>query len=305
MTGLDRAFEDHRQLIWGLCYRMTGVAQEADELVQDTFVRAIERPPADTGRPWRPWLVRVATNLARDHLRRRSRQAYPGIWLPSPVQTGDEDPIEWLARLDPLAMDEPGPDARYELMESVSFAFLVALEALSPTQRAVLVLRDVLGFSGRETADALELSLPNVKTTLHRARKAMQAYDTSRTQPDQEGIEVVARFAAALLARDAEAVRQLLADDAEARSDGGGVFVSAGVPILGADRITRFYLGIFKSSTFPDRSALLTVNGLPAIVSEWDDRGDGRYAPRSVVAFEVAAGQIRRMWTVMAPTKLA
>jgi RNA polymerase sigma factor (sigma-70 family) len=126
----DSAFRSHERFLWGLCYRMTGSAADADDLVQDTFARAIAQPPPDTTSSLRPWLVRVAMNLARDHLRRRRRRAYDGPWLPAPV---DELPP---------AHEPAATTARYDLMESVTIAFLLALEALSPPQRAVLILRD-------------------------------------------------------------------------------------------------------------------------------------------------------------------
>src|SRR5262249_61740237 len=88
--ALSAAFAEDRRFLWGLCYRLTGCAADADDLVQETFVRAIERPPARRDQPWRPWLVRVALNLGRDLLRRRRRRRYVGPWLPSPIETGDE-----------------------------------------------------------------------------------------------------------------------------------------------------------------------------------------------------------------------
>src|ERR671914_2827087 len=88
-------YENDRNLLWGLCYRMTGNAADADDLVQETFVRAMERPPRDTSRDWRPWLVRVAINLSRDLLRRRRRTGYTGEWLPSPVPTAEESPASY------------------------------------------------------------------------------------------------------------------------------------------------------------------------------------------------------------------
>src|SRR5689334_6283513 len=131
--------EPHRRRLWALCYRMTGVAADADEVVQDTFLRVLSAPPADRERDLVPWLVRVAMNASRDVLRRRRRDGYVGPWLPSPV---DEAELEaW-----------PSPAAHYDQRESASYAFLRALEALSTSQRAIVVLRDVLDYSVKETA---------------------------------------------------------------------------------------------------------------------------------------------------------
>src|SRR5215208_4090735 len=104
------AFETDRRLLWGLCYRMTGNAADADDLVQETFVRAIEHPPRRMDEPLRPWLVRVAINLSRDLLRRRRRRSYVGEWLPSPVPTDNEDSP---ASYEPPAPAKDSPAARY------------------------------------------------------------------------------------------------------------------------------------------------------------------------------------------------
>lgn len=138
-------------------------------------MRALEHPPRHTDEPLRPWLVRVAMNLSRDLLCRRRRN-YTGPWLPSPVPTDDES----LLSFEPEAPSEDSPAARYDLQESISFAFLLALEALRPTQRAVLLLRDVFDYSTAETAAALDMTEANVKVTLLRARKRMKDYDQHR-----------------------------------------------------------------------------------------------------------------------------
>src|SRR5918999_880258 len=156
-------YESDRRVLWGMCYRMTGNAADADDLVQETFVRAIERSPRRLDQPLRPWLVRVAMNLSRDHLRARRRRGYKGPWLPSPVPTGEMcEPQETPASYEPPAPPDESPAARYDLMESVSFAFLLALEALTPSQRAVLLLRDVFDYSTEESAAALDLTEANV-----------------------------------------------------------------------------------------------------------------------------------------------
>src|SRR5262249_14267372 len=156
--------------------RMTGSAADAEDIVQDAFVRALEKPPADMEAPLRPWLVKIAINLSRDQLRRRRRREYFGPWLPAPVITEDDTPLD--------LHDQPAagssPMAQYDLTESLTIAFLVALEALTPTQRAVLLLRDVFDYSTTETAGAVAITESNVKVTLHRARRIMRAYDKDR-----------------------------------------------------------------------------------------------------------------------------
>src|SRR6267142_4849309 len=120
MTISAQTFDEHKRFLWGLCYRMTGSAADAEDIVQDTFVRALEKPPADMQAPLRPWLVKVALNLSRDQLRSRRRREYFGPWLPSPVTTEEDGPLQVE---EPTAPDW-SPVARYDLLESVSFAFL-------------------------------------------------------------------------------------------------------------------------------------------------------------------------------------
>src|SRR6185369_1793492 len=122
-------FETNRGFLWGLCYRMTGNSADADDIVQETFVRTLKSPPPRTDEPLRPWLVRVAINLSRDYLRRRKKQDYVGTWLPSPIPT-EEEP---LGSYEPEANPDESPAARYDMIESVTFAYLLALEALTPT----------------------------------------------------------------------------------------------------------------------------------------------------------------------------
>ena len=298
-------FADQRRFIWGICYRMTGDAADADELLQDTFVRAIERPPARTDESWRPWLVRVAMNLARDLLRRRRRRHYRGTWLPSPIETGGED--------DPLpAYELPSTSAsptegRYELLESVSYAFLLALEALTPSQRAVLLLRDVFDYSVRETAEALGMSAPNVKTTHHRARRAMAAYDSRRCIPtgtlQARTREALERFLMALSGRDSTSMEALLAGDVRSLSD-GGEYAAAHRPVIGRDRVMRLLFGLNRH-VGPEASARVEVlNGLPALLIEFGVRHP-RAAPRGVISLGVdAEGRVTAVHTVLATRKL-
>src|SRR5688500_9082162 len=188
---LEQIFSENQRFLWGLSYRMTGSAADADDVCQETFIRLMQKPPANTEEPLRPWLVRVAVNLSRDVLRRRKRQGYIGQWLPSPFETeNNEDVFENLDFQDVNASaNSNNPSTRYEMLESISFAFLLALEVLTPTQRAVLLLRDVFDFNVAETADVLKMTGQNVKTTHHRARRTMKEYEQNRFIPKKSLVE--------------------------------------------------------------------------------------------------------------------
>jgi RNA polymerase sigma factor (sigma-70 family) len=238
--------DEHRRFLWGLCYRMTGSAADADDLVQETFVRALEHPPTRDDLTIRPWLVRVAMNLGRDHLRQRKRTAYIGPWLPAPIETGDDaSPPSH----EPLSPDR-SPAARYDLVESISFAFLLALELLSPRQRAVLLLRDVFDYSVRETAEALAMSTSNVKTSLFRARQTMREYEAARQTPtrsvQQRTRQSLECFLNCLQEHDMVGLQALLANDVQAVIDAGGDFIAAVRPIVGRERVAHFFTTVRK-----------------------------------------------------------
>jgi RNA polymerase sigma-70 factor (ECF subfamily) len=293
--GLEAVYREHGRYVWGLCYRMTGTASDADDLVQETFARALASPPRDTSAPWRPWLVRVAVNLARDRLRRRKRSPYVGPWLPSPIETHE-------------AVDhEPDPESRYGLRESVSFAFLLACEALTPRQRAVLLLRDVLDYSVEEAARALALSAANVRTTHHRARAAMEAYDAAR-RPLTRAVQDETRaamegFLAALASGDVAEVEALLSPTALTINDTNGDYRAALRVVTGSSRVARFFLGLMKKVP-PGRVELRALNGMPAFVVSNDDPPP-RVAPRIVFRCELAPdGRIAQIHLVLANRKL-
>lgn len=299
---LRGAFSEHERVLWGICYRMTGSAADADDLLQDTFVRALERPPRRRDDPWRPWLVRVAVNLSRDHLRRRRRSPYRGPWLPAPVETEEESPPAH----EPL-VEGMTTEGRYDLMESVSYAFLLALEALTPAQRAVLLLRDVFDYSVREAADALGMSEPNVKTTHHRARRAMKSYDRGRRGRRAEAREgdrrALEQFVTSLAAQDVKAIEALLAQDVVSLSDGGGVYLAALNPVRGRTRVMRLFLGLARKHPI-GRAEVRALNGSPALVIDLDE-GSKRLAPRMVLRCEVdAEGRIDQVHAILAPRKL-
>jgi RNA polymerase sigma-70 factor (ECF subfamily) len=243
-------------------------------------------------------------NLSRDLLRRRRRRHYVGQWLPSPIETGDETEVASFEPVDP----DGNPAAGYELLESVSYAFLVALEALTPTQRAVLLLRDVFDYSVAETAEALDMSEPNVKTTHHRARNRMSSYDSSRTPVtrtlQQRTREVLQRFLDCLLSRDVEGAASLLAEDVRQTGDAGGEFFAARAPIVGREKVLRFHTNVTRLLGADARFGWRMLNGLPALILETTNPGPG-YAPRiATICLLDEDGRISSIHNILATRKL-
>jgi RNA polymerase sigma factor (sigma-70 family) len=288
----QRLLEPHRRDLWAIGYRMCGVAADADEVVQEAFLRAVERPP-DLSRPLGPWLRAVVLNLSRDRLRRRRRAGYIGPWLPQPVDVDD-----WVDTL-------PGPEARVSARESVSYGFLVALEALTPQQRAVLLVRDVLDYDGDEAAALLGLSPANVRVVLHRARRRLADWQ-ARRQPldaahDERARAALTRLLTCLSTGDVEGARAAFTEDAVARSDGGGIVSAARVPLVGPPRIVQVYAKLAAHATLLSAS-FVRRNGLWAFA--------GALAPRAgdpdgfVQLVELAPdGRIARFYSVLTPTK--
>lgn len=291
----------HREFLWALCYRMTGNAADADDLVQDVAERALCRPPAELDRDLRPWLTRVAMNLARDHLRRRKRAVYRGTWLPGPA------PI-----VDGALADLVTADARYSERESATIAFLAALEALGPAPRAVLILRDVMGYSVRETAALLEMSEANVKTTHHRARRTMADYDAARRPPDTARMRHHRRALQALLghlaANNVEGLRALLSEQVRAHNDADDGLFAARKPVVGRDKVILFHLKVnrlhLRRGDGMPRWKLVELNAEPAVLVDWPAT-DPHLPRRMLIRIGLDdAGRIVRIDTLASGRKL-
>jgi RNA polymerase sigma-70 factor (ECF subfamily) len=300
-ADLSSVFAEERRFLFGLAYRMTGSGADADDIVQETFARALASPPPRRDAPWRPWLVRVALNLARDELRRRKRRAYKGPWLPEPLD--DAELVE-------PAHEPAATTGRYELVESVSFAFLLALEALTPAQRAVLLLRDVFQYTSAETAEALDLSEANARVLLHRARRALADYDKTRFVPDratrEQSLGLLGRFMACFAQQDVAGMEALLAEDIVTLNDTNGRYPAAGIAVIGRNKVARFHAGIahLRAGQTP-RIELRWLNGFPAMLVDYSPVTD-RLAPRFVTTGEFdPEGRVRRIYTVLAPEKIA
>jgi RNA polymerase sigma-70 factor (ECF subfamily) len=282
-----------RKKVWAACYRVTGSAADADEIVQEALARAIEtKPVVSEEQPLEPWVMRVAVRLSVDRLRRRRETPYDGPWLPSPVEV-DEELMT--------------PAARYEIVESATFAFLLALEALTPAQRAVVVLRDVLDMSALEAARTLDESEANVRALHHRARTKLAGYDASRVRPDaaaqKRARDVLEALFGYLATGDTKNALGLLAESARLVNDAGGVYHAARKVVVGPDRIVRFYSGLLRKLGMPSDFRIRVLNGMPA--AEMFYPAKRRYAPHLVTGILLdGSGRVETIYSVLAPTKL-
>jgi RNA polymerase sigma-70 factor (ECF subfamily) len=303
MTSPHALFAAQRRRLWGIAYRMTGSAEDAADVVQEAFARLLERGPKRETDELGFWLIRVTINLATDALRRRKRRAYIGPWLPTPVVLPDE---EWS---ETRASEELDPGARYEQKESATLAFLVAIEALGPRQRAVLVLRDVVGASACETAKILRISEGNVRVILLRARRLLEEYDRARCVPTRELVErhraALEGFLAALSSQDPRAVEAWLAESVRTVTDAAGEYTALASTLVGRERVARFYLRATHNRQPAEPTVeILILNGLPTAVIRLQNP-QRRQAPVTVVGLALDGdGQIERVITVLAPRKL-
>lgn len=281
---------------------MTGVAADADELVQETFVRAMESRPSLAGADLQRWLTRIATNLSLDCLRRRKRRAYPGPWLPSPLETRETPDVS-----DTAEEDTAGVAHRVERAEEVSYAFLVALEALSPRARAVLLLVDVLDYPAAEVAEILATSEGNVRVLHHRARRTLDGFDVEIVASPavrERQRAALERLLRCMMSQDAAGMEALLADDVRSLTDGGGRYAALREPLIGRGPVARFHLETARRRAPISTTAIRLVNGVPALVIVSRPLRP-RMAPRLVLRCEVDAdGRIRELHTILAPRKL-
>jgi len=282
-------FEAHRGLMFAIAYRMLGTIADAEDAVQDAWLRWSAAPRVDVADP-RAYLARVVTTTALNRLRsaRSRREAYVGPWLPEPLLT------------------EAGPDAaeRAELAESVSVAMLVVLESLTPEERAVFVLREVFGFEHAEIGAALGRSAPAVRQLAHRAREHVQARRPRFDVDWNQQREVTERFLAAAAGGDIEGLMTVLAPDVTLLTDGGGKARAALRPIVGAAKTARFfaaiarrpYMGIDISDMVVEAAE---INGSPGTLITAGDRAVAS------LTLTVSDGRITAIQLVANPDKLA
>jgi len=282
-------FERERRRLFAIAYRMLGSVADAEDVLQDAWRRWSAVDHSTVTNP-SAYLAQIATRLALDTLdaAHRRRIEYVGPWLPEPV-------------VEPWDGGVRGSDVEFELdglAESLSTAFLVLLERLSPVERAVFVLRECFDFSYRELAPMVGKSEANCRQIDRRARQRIAEPRRPPRSDAAEHTRVVQDFIDALMAADVDRLLSLLAVDARSESDGGGVTLAARRPIVGAANVARFLAGIVSKRPSDSTLELVRVNGRLGVLA----RIAGR--PRSVISFEVADGQVRGIYFQLNPAKL-
>jgi RNA polymerase sigma-70 factor (ECF subfamily) len=252
-TPLDEVAAEAQPRLLAIAYRMLGSMTDAEDVVQEALLKAHRAAPADLDSPV-AFLTTLTTRTAIDHLRsaRVRRETYPGPWLPEPVA------------------EDPAPDASALLADSLSMAFLVVLESLSPEERAVLLLHDVFGYSHAEMAGVLDRSEGASRQLLRRARQRIEA-DRPRFDVDLERRDrLVRQFRAACEGGDLDSFLAMLTDDSELVTDGGGVVSAARRPVVGATRVARFLANVVNRRRADRELRTVTVNGQPALAFLFD-----------------------------------
>jgi RNA polymerase sigma-70 factor (TIGR02957 family) len=281
------AFDDHRALLFTVAYRILCSAADAEDAVQDTWLKWSSADRSEVADP-RAYLARIVTNVALDRLRsaRARRETYVGPWLPEPILTSSS-----------------GDDVA--ATESVSVALMVLLESLSPLERAVFVLKEAFAFSYAEIASAVDRSEDSVRQAAHRARGHVQArrprFHRSRAQQEA----VTTRFLAAAAGGDINELMEMLAPDVTLWTDGGGKVRAARKPIAGAARVAAWMAGVssrpYEGVLLSEMAAeLVEINGAPGIVF----RGAGRVIGTLTLVLD-ASGRVATIHNVANPDKLA
>jgi len=276
----EGAFALHRGLLFTVAYEMLGSAADAEDVVQETWLRWADVDHAEVRDP-RAYLVRIVTRQALNRMRTlaRRREEYVGEWLPEPLLTS------------------PDVAADVELAESVSIAMLTVLETLAPAERAVFVLREVFDTPYEEIAEAVGKSAAAVRQIAHRARDHVAARRPRMPVSTTEQQEVVERFLAAVRHGDLQGLLDVLAPDVVVVADGGGLVQAARQPIEGAQRVAAFLVGATRQAEF--EATTVWLNG--SLAARIDIGG----ALDTAVSLSVENGRVTRIYAIRNPRKLA
>lgn len=284
MSASDDPLGPHRTRLLGLAYRMLGSLADAEDVLQDTYLRYLR---ASDVRNVEAFLTTIVTRLCLDRLKsaRAGREIYVGPWLPEPV-------------LDAGALD---PHAATELADDLSFALLLALERLSPAGRAAFLLHDIFDASFAEIAAVLGRNEAACRQLAARARKAVREARPASPSPPEAHERLVGAFAGAVASGDTAGLMALLREDAVLLTDSGGFKTAALNPIRGADRIARFYIGLarkFAATATELRAEPATINGNPGLILFLDGVLDQTFS------ITVDGDRIAAIYSVRNPQKL-
>jgi RNA polymerase sigma-70 factor (ECF subfamily) len=292
-TPIAEAYERLRPLLFSIAYRMLGSVTEAEDIVQEAFVR-YHGAITDHGEPDSPkaYLSTIVTRLCIDHLHsaRVRRESYVGEWLPEPLLTGPE----------PLVRPAADPAAHAEQSDSLSMAFLLLLERLTPLERAVFLLHDVFGYDYDETSEIVSRSPASCRQLAHRARQHVEADRPRFDVTAEQKSKLAARFFEAVEQGDMAGLVSLLAADAEVHGDGAGAGLSWRKPIVGRDHVARL-LGALGKQLHAVQGSFrrAEVNGQPgALVLA----ADGSLI--AVLTIDIADDQVQTFRSVLARDKL-
>jgi len=273
-------FNEHRKTLFGIAYRMLGRVSDAEDMLQEVWLRWQRQTLAEIQSP-KAWLVSATTRLCIDQLRaaRREREEYYGVWLPEPL------------------MAEPEPDNAAGLADSLTMAFMLMLESLGPVERAAFLLREVFDYDYAETAAIVGKSEVNCRQIVRRARGQLQA--NPRTPPPSAQAERLAeRFLAAAGTGEVKELLTLLAEDVTVYTDGGGRVRAAGQPILNADHVSRYFVGIWPR--LPDvadwRPTAINGHSGYLIYSQGEIYG--------AISFDLVDGRVQNVYLILNPDKL-
>ncbi|BET69129.1 RNA polymerase sigma-70 factor [Opitutales bacterium ASA1] len=283
-AGVDAPFHEHRTQLFGVAYRMLGSVAEAEDMVQETYLRWRRQLHERVETP-RAWLLATVTRLCIDQLRsgRRLREEYYGVWLPEPL-------VQEMPAVD--------PGATRRLADSLSVAFMLMLEALTPRDRAVFLLREVFDHDYDEIARMVGVGEAACRQIVSRARRSLRRGAREDTEPDELAETVARRFVGACRTGDVAELLSVLAEDVTLFSDGGGRVRAALRPIRTADRVSRFFIGIRRKGMQAAEYRTVRVNASPGILVVLDGRID------CVLSFEYAQSRIRKIFLVRNPDKL-
>src|SRR5687767_8743960 len=282
MNSATETFVAHRNLLFTVAYEMLGSAADAEDVLQETWLRWV-KVDLEHVRDQRAFLVRITTRQALNRLRtmKRRREAYVGAWLPEPMLTAPD-----------VAED-------VELAESVSMAMMLVLETLSPTERAVFVLREAFDVSYDEIAAAVDKTPAAVRQIAHRARQHVDARRPREVVSPSETRAALESFQRAIATGDTQALLDVLALEVVLVADGGGVKQAALRPVIGAEKVARLFFGGLGKTDGALTAAPTVINGNPALVVRLDGGVDG------ILAIRVEDARITGIYYVRNPEKLS